>query len=807
MDGEEVWKTLQEAGPSLTQAISAIVGVSVEPAVGDVTRGKARAIDFPKIVNDPVWGTIELRPWEVVILDSPLLQRLRGIRQLGMAHLVYPSAAHDRLQHSCGVVEAAQRIISSLDHNAENRRRFGPDRDESVPKPSELDIAAARLGALLHDVGHSPFSHATEPVVRLRFEREFDRVEAALRATFEGVTSIATSETVAVLMVLCEPMRRLFEHPQFEACVERSELGPAIAARLLGSRSCLQATYLSGVISGPLDADKIDYMARDSHHAGLPLGLDITRLVSKLEVVAVTPENAPNPDLKRRAQAAPKNRIYDVGISRAGLGAYEQMVISRVILYDRLYYHHKVRAAEAMVRELVAVAETERGAPYELAALYGPMTDDETVDCIAGIVTNEHLGAGADRAKALGTAIRQRRIYYRAYAFSSRFIAGLDGLSEKAANDTRGLRWPSVVRTVSNAEQRRLLASEIYKKATEIGAALPQFKEAAAGLLEEHVIVDLPSDKLVVRGGDILTRAESGEIGTPNLFFDPEKWSEAYAHQKQCGYVFCPESAVPLVALASSIAFYERFTLAMGAEARRSAKTKPEDFTNAVRVLARAGLCSAECAELLASAKPQLALIDKDDLNLPDAITRTDPGLAERLAKEFRTALPGGMPAEIYKATTSSIVSVLSVMRSFEEGGKFVNKSIKEKDLQQELRDHLRTLSVPVAEGSEVGGGETDLILHGTLVVENKVRGKTSTPFDEKYDLQAGRYRIAISSSVGFVIVGYMPNDEDAVLPISKRIRVVKAARKSEDAAVILIAVPYGHSVPSDVRKPNAPPT
>jgi HD superfamily phosphohydrolase len=804
MDGAEIRRDLREAGPALTAAIDAVVRAAIEPALKNVGCGKARATNFPKIVNDPVWGTIELLPWEVVLLDAPLLQRLRGIRQLGMAHLVYPSAGHDRLQHSCGVVEAAQRIISSLTHNAQNRRRFGRDRDVSVPEPSELDIVAARLGALLHDVGHSPFSHATEPVVRERFEAEFGGIENVLRATFEGVTGIATSETVAVLMVFSEPMQCLFEHPQFEACKERAALGPAIAARLLGSRSWLQATYLSGVISGPLDADKIDYMARDSHHAGLPLGLDITRLISKLEVVAITPDTAPNPDLRNRAREDPKSRIYDVGISLAGLGAYEQMVISRVILYDRLYYHHKVRAAEAMVRELIHVAEQERAQPYDLAAFYGPITDDETVDCLAGNVTNERLGAGSEKAKALGAAIRERRIYYRAYAFSSRFIAGLDSLSEKHADDTRGLRWSSVARALADPEQRRSLARDIREKAVAVGKELPEFKDAVTELREEHVIVDLPSDKLVVRGGDILTRTESGEIGTPNLFFDPEKWSEAYAHQKQCGYVFCPESAVALVALASSLAFYERFTLVMGAEARRSAKTTRHDFAAAIRMLAAAGLCSAECAELLTSSRPQLALIDKDDLKLPEAITRIDPGLAERLAKEFRAALPGGMPAEIYRVTASSIAQILTVLLALEEGGRFTNRELKEKELQEALRDHLRTLGVPVTEGGEVGGGETDLVLYGMLVVENKVRGKTANPCDEKYDFQAGRYRMAICSSVGFVVVAYTPADEQAVLPVSKRIRVTRPARRDEDAAVIWISIPYGHPVPSEVRKPSA---
>ncbi len=98
---------------------------------------------------------------------------------------------------------------------------------------------------------------------------------------FPDVTKIAPSETVAIFLVLSEQMRRVFEHRHCEAVKETHKLATAIASRILGSRSNLNAGYLSGVISGPIDADKIDYMARDSHHSGFPIGLDFNRLISK----------------------------------------------------------------------------------------------------------------------------------------------------------------------------------------------------------------------------------------------------------------------------------------------------------------------------------------------------------------------------------------------------------------------------------------------------------------------------------------------------------------------------------------------
>ena len=346
-DPEALRSDLQAVAPTLWNDLTDKANSWVSPVEVRLRKDPRRA--YPKTFNDPIWGDIVLYPWETILLDSPLLQRLRGVRQLGMAHLVYPGAGYDRLEHSRGVVEAAERMIRSLEHNAGYRRNFGKDRDDTVPHVSEHDVNSIRLAALLHDIGHGAFSHATESLLRSRLEKEFDSARDVLRKAFAGVTAIAPGEVVAALLVLSNPLKNVFEHPNFGATSRAAELPLSICARILGSRSHLDAGYLSGVISGPLDADKLDYMARDSHHAGLPIGLDLHRLISKLEVVTVTPETTSNPEMRERAQAARNQRYHEIGISLSGLGAYEQMIIGRVILYDRLYYHHKVRSAEAAV--------------------------------------------------------------------------------------------------------------------------------------------------------------------------------------------------------------------------------------------------------------------------------------------------------------------------------------------------------------------------------------------------------------------------------------------------------------------------
>jgi HD superfamily phosphohydrolase len=321
VDGPTLRAALTNAAPQLWGAVNRLAAEWTAPIIARLDRRTSRTAGFPKTFNDPVWGVIELLPRETVLLDSPLMQRLRGVRQLGMAHTVYPGANHDRLEHSRGVVEAADRMLRALARNADNRRSYGRDRDESIPAPSDADIASTRIGALLHDIGHGPFSHVTERLLRVRNEDEFDAVTDVLLSRFAGVTRISTAETIAVLTVMSEAMRAVFEHPNFDVPGRPADLAPAVAARIIGSRSCLDAAYLSGVVSGPVDADKLDYMARDSHHSGLPLGLDIVRLISKLEVVTVTQANAPNQDLHTRATAN-GGRFYEMGISLSGLGAY-----------------------------------------------------------------------------------------------------------------------------------------------------------------------------------------------------------------------------------------------------------------------------------------------------------------------------------------------------------------------------------------------------------------------------------------------------------------------------------------------------
>ena len=723
-----------------------------------------------------------------------------------MAHLVYPGAGHDRLEHSRGVVEAAERMIRALERNAAHRRLFGSDRDENVPAVSDEDRYATRLAALLHDIGHGPFSHATERLIEVRHEAEFRRATDVLRGSFEGVTSISPGEAIAALLVLSEAMNRILTHQYLAAYTRSPDLPAAVTARILGSRSCLGAGYLSGIISGPVDADKLDYIARDCHHAGLPLGIDLTRLISKLEVVVVTPENAPNQELRDRARQTPSNRFYDMGISQAGLGSYEQLIIARVLLYDRLYYHHKVRAAESMLQRLILLAEEERGTRYTISDLFSGFSDDIFIGVISGELRTTSLQCGERRSRAVARAIQERRVYYRAYAFAARFIAGLEGMPDEEQRDTRALMWRKLLRVLSSDRGCRETAENIHDKAMQLAGAIPDLAAAGTDLGREEILVDLPFNKVVVRGGDILTRTDGGHIGTPNLFFDPERWSQAYEHQKQCGFVFTPRNRVDLVALASRIVFFETFGIVVDEQADRAAKVTDVVRAAWVNDARNRGLCSPECAAALQDDHPRLALVRREDLVLPDDWRSEDPGVGERLAEEINGHLPNGLPASFHEAVCATIRDLATFVDMIEKTGTWVSvEDLSESRLQRKLREHLHSRETAVTEGSEVGGGETDLVLHDRIIVENKVRKeKTQDPFEAgpRYAWQARRYGHALCSRVVFVVVGYRPANEAAQLPLPSRIRARGLAEAPEDGCEVRVVIPWGTGVPSAARQP-----
>ena len=245
-----------------------------------------------EIIRDPLWNNIAVDPLAMRLVDTPAFQRLRYVRQLGLAFLVYPGATHSRFEHALGTYHLARRAIALL----EERGALA-----SVPRDA---CPMVRIAALLHDIGHYPFSHALEEIGALHHE------EVARPLIAEGAVA--------------DELRRGLGR----------DAPDEIMALIRGqSRSPLQR-----LISGSLDLDKLDYLRRDAFMCGVPYGeIDVDRLLNSLTVV--------------QGSAG-----LEIGIVEKGLSALESLLFARYQMYRNVYWHHAVRSATAMYKRLVADA-------------------------------------------------------------------------------------------------------------------------------------------------------------------------------------------------------------------------------------------------------------------------------------------------------------------------------------------------------------------------------------------------------------------------------------------------------------------
>ena len=223
-----------------------------------------------KVIRDPIHDYIELDELALALIETPQMQRLRRIRQLGFSNLVYPGANHTRFEHSLGVYHLAKHLVKQVDEQQRN------------------ELLAA---ALLHDIGHGPFSHATEDLILRYTRKSHEDIEEFLR---KGEIS--------------------------EILKEYSLSPSAIAAHIRGD------TDPGQIIHSEIDVDRMDYLVRDANYTGVAFGLiDHVRLIHELKFN--------------------ENRLV---LNIGGLQAAESLLVSRFLMHPTVYFHHVSRIAESM---------------------------------------------------------------------------------------------------------------------------------------------------------------------------------------------------------------------------------------------------------------------------------------------------------------------------------------------------------------------------------------------------------------------------------------------------------------------------
>ncbi|MHA1770830.1 MAG: HD domain-containing protein [Candidatus Thorarchaeota archaeon] len=282
-----------------------------------------------KTIKDPIHGAIIFAPWELDIIATWEMQRLRYIKQLGPAHLVYPGATHTRFEHSLGTNFLAQkciRVVSYCDDSGTGEFR---------PLANLLDEyhqKVFRAVALLHDVGHPPTSHTIEPAIE----------------SWSGFGHTQLGEFLIL-------------HTHLTDVLNDNGITPLDVADVIHGRGKKPLLRLiTDFIDSPLDIDKTDYLIRDAHFSGTELGL------FPAERVLLT------------SHVIRKGVEYKRAFMLKAIHSLEALILSRNWMFSDLYLHHTVRIAEAIINKATYLRLREVDlSPREVIGLFTRMTDEE----------------------------------------------------------------------------------------------------------------------------------------------------------------------------------------------------------------------------------------------------------------------------------------------------------------------------------------------------------------------------------------------------------------------------------------------
>jgi len=290
-------------------------------------------------IVDPIHDFIRIYESEIKLIDSPIFQRLRRIRQLAGAHLVYPSAQHSRFEHSLGVTHLAGQAATVL-------------KDKGFLNSD--DVANLRLGGLLHDIGHGPFSHLFDEVLQKR--RQISHEEIG---------------------------KRLILQTEIGDLLSKSGFDKKFLSNLAFGNSKYQ--FMNEIISGGLSADMMDYLPRDGYFTGAEHAkIDFKRIIHSLDV-----------------------HEKKLSLDRSALYSFESMMISRYQMFKAVYYHKTVRSAEVMLLESINLADDELELTSNNLDNYIKLTDEFV---ISKLISLPEKSSDLKRARQLAKDYQERRL-------------------------------------------------------------------------------------------------------------------------------------------------------------------------------------------------------------------------------------------------------------------------------------------------------------------------------------------------------------------------------------------------------------
>ena len=303
-------------------------------------------------IRDPIHIFIHMDSNEREVLNSVPVQRLRYIHQLALTYQVYPGSTHRRFEHSLGVMELATRIFDVVMEEA-NRT---PKDFELIDKGFDYNYwrRTLRMAALVHDIGHSPFSHASEELFPEQWNHE--------KMTLALIESPEMSDIWRKIKILPEDVSKL-------------AVGPKYYTSIMDDHE----TILSEIISGDsFGADRMDYLLRDSYHSGVAYGrFDHYRLIETLRILPKEHEDSNEPAL---------------GVESGGLQSAEALLLARYFMFSQLYFHPIRRIYDIHLKDFLKMWLEDGNFPTDVDG-HLRLTDNEVISAMCEAVRDPNSKA------------------------------------------------------------------------------------------------------------------------------------------------------------------------------------------------------------------------------------------------------------------------------------------------------------------------------------------------------------------------------------------------------------------------------
>ena len=290
-------------------------------------------------LRDPVHGAVPVFAGELRVIDTPLFQRLRGVRQLGFGEFVFPGAVHHRYLHSIGAMhvagQVARRLVEPLVSEPRDRTRL---------------IQLARLAALLHDVGHPPLSHAAESLLPTR--------GTLLGPDVSQPDETASHEDMTYVILTRGALSATLDDAFADLGITGADIAAIIAERhprspVLHAADLDFGPLLHQLVSGELDVDRMDYLLRDSYFTGVRYGTyDFAWLVNNVEAIAI-------------------DGVARLAVDTRALPAFEHFLLARYHMFQMVYYHPISDAYDATLRRYLASVGPNARLPADLESFTG----------------------------------------------------------------------------------------------------------------------------------------------------------------------------------------------------------------------------------------------------------------------------------------------------------------------------------------------------------------------------------------------------------------------------------------------------